>query len=182
MTWCSSNINIIIIVIVIFIIIIVIIIVIIFITIITIVIIIITIIIIIAIVIIVVIIIVFVFVIIIVIVFIIIVVIIITCSFDILVNGGGAVTLSFERPPFLTKNLTVLVRWNRMTILDPVTLLLRGQSEATVDKDDECQHVDSGQSSLHPVVVTAAGKKVVQTDRGHQCPSCSFVTPESQVS
>ncbi|XP_076303284.1 teneurin-a transmembrane protein isoform X10 [Lasioglossum baleicum] len=50
--------------------------------------------------------------------------------FDVLVNGGGAVTLQFQRSPFKPLTRTVFVPWNQIVVLPPVvmTLNMDGQS------------------------------------------------------
>jgi len=49
--------------------------------------------------------------------------------FDILANGGGSVTLQFQRQPFQSRRVTVIVPWNRIMMMDTVTLLLEGDEE-----------------------------------------------------
>ena len=44
--------------------------------------------------------------------------------FDILVNGGGAVTLQFQRSPFRPMTRTVFVPWNQIVVLPPVVLTI----------------------------------------------------------
>lgn len=44
--------------------------------------------------------------------------------FDVLVNGGGAVTLQFQRSPFRPLTRTVFVPWNRILVLPPVQMQL----------------------------------------------------------
>ena len=44
--------------------------------------------------------------------------------FDILVNGGGAVTLQFQRNPYRPEMRTVWAAWNRIVVLDSVVLRL----------------------------------------------------------
>ncbi|XP_071524010.1 teneurin-a-like isoform X5 [Panulirus ornatus] len=47
--------------------------------------------------------------------------------FDVLVNGGGAVTLQFQRTPFEPLTVTVPVPWNQIVVLDPIVMRLKGQ-------------------------------------------------------
>ncbi|XP_069941027.1 teneurin-a isoform X3 [Cherax quadricarinatus] len=47
--------------------------------------------------------------------------------FDVLVNGGGAVTLQFQRAPFEPLTVTVPVPWNQIVVLDPIVMRLKGQ-------------------------------------------------------
>ena len=44
--------------------------------------------------------------------------------FDILVNGGGAVTLQFQRNPYKPEIRTIMVAWNRIVVLERVVLRL----------------------------------------------------------
>lgn len=44
--------------------------------------------------------------------------------FDVLVNGGGAVTLQFQRSPFKPLRKTVFVPWNQIVVLPPVQMEL----------------------------------------------------------
>lgn len=44
--------------------------------------------------------------------------------FDVLVNGGGAVTLQFQRSPFKPKTITVYVPWNQIIVLQPIHMQL----------------------------------------------------------
>ena len=43
--------------------------------------------------------------------------------FDLLVNGGGSVTLVFSRVPFGTKSHVVNVPWNEIVVVDRVILV-----------------------------------------------------------
>ena len=57
--------------------------------------------------------------------------------FDILVNGGGAVVLQFQRNPFHPIKRTILVPWNDIIVmLNPVVM-----SSAPTD-DTDSQHTD----------------------------------------
>ncbi|XP_048511845.1 teneurin-a isoform X2 [Athalia rosae] len=48
--------------------------------------------------------------------------------FDVLVNGGGAVTLQFQRSPFKPLTRTVFVPWNQIVVLPPVAMTLSEES------------------------------------------------------
>ncbi|XP_011183401.2 teneurin-a isoform X2 [Zeugodacus cucurbitae] len=50
--------------------------------------------------------------------------------FDVLVNGGGAVTLQFQRSPFRPLTRTVFVPWNRIVVLPPVQMQLSDDDES----------------------------------------------------
>ncbi|XP_071056324.1 teneurin-a isoform X2 [Onthophagus taurus] len=51
--------------------------------------------------------------------------------FDVLVNGGGAVTLQFQRSPFKPLTRTVFVPWNQIVVLPPVHMQLSEEHEST---------------------------------------------------
>lgn len=46
-----------------------------------------------------------------------------------LVNGGGAVTLQFQRSPFRPTTITVFVPWNQIIVLPPVHMQLSDASD-----------------------------------------------------
>ncbi|XP_058794630.1 teneurin-a isoform X3 [Phymastichus coffea] len=50
--------------------------------------------------------------------------------FDILVNGGGAVTLQFQRSPFKPMTRTVFVPWNQIVVLPPVVLTIDDEADS----------------------------------------------------
>lgn len=47
-----------------------------------------------------------------------------------LVNGGGAVTLQFQRSPFKPLTRTVFVPWNQIVVLPPVVMTLNEEDES----------------------------------------------------
>ncbi|KAL1116307.1 hypothetical protein AAG570_005802 [Ranatra chinensis] len=49
--------------------------------------------------------------------------------FDVLVNGGGAVTLQFQRSPFRPMTRTVFVPWNQIVVLAPITMQLSDDTD-----------------------------------------------------
>ncbi|XP_037027391.1 teneurin-a isoform X8 [Bradysia coprophila] len=49
--------------------------------------------------------------------------------FDVLVNGGGAVTLQFQRSPFRPLTRTVFVPWNQIVVLPPVQMQLSDEDD-----------------------------------------------------
>ncbi|XP_038105737.1 teneurin-a isoform X4 [Culex quinquefasciatus] len=51
--------------------------------------------------------------------------------FDVLVNGGGAVTLQFQRSPFRPLTRTVFVPWNQIVVLPPVQMQLNDEDDQT---------------------------------------------------
>lgn len=46
-----------------------------------------------------------------------------------LVNGGGAVTLQFQRSPFRPLTRTVFVPWNQIVVLPPVAMQLNDDTD-----------------------------------------------------
>lgn len=54
--------------------------------------------------------------------------------FDILVNGGGAITLQFQRSPFRPVTRTVFVPWNQIIVLPPVQMNLVDESDSKMPK------------------------------------------------
>jgi len=97
----------------------------------------------------------------------------IDCSFDILVNGGGSVTLHFQRQPFQMKQVTVMVPWNRLVTMDTVTMVLEGEDEAA---EEMCSGVVHDHYNMRPVVLSTW-----QHTQLGSCPEMSTVIPESQV-
>ncbi|XP_055927054.1 teneurin-m-like isoform X4 [Argiope bruennichi] len=53
--------------------------------------------------------------------------------FDILVNGGGAVTLQFQRNPFHPIKRTVMVPWNTVMVMSPVVMSATVETEVQED-------------------------------------------------
>lgn len=49
-------------------------------------------------------------------------------------NGGGAITLQFQRSPFRPVTRTVFVPWNQIIVLLPVQMNLVDESESTMPK------------------------------------------------
>lgn len=51
-----------------------------------------------------------------------------------MVNGGGAITLQFQRSPFRPVTRTVFVPWNQIIVLPPVQMNLVDESDSTMLK------------------------------------------------
>ena len=92
--------------------------------------------------------------------------------FDMLVNGGGSVTLLFQRHPFEEKQTTVMVPWNHIVTMDAVTLTLAGEAAGS----DECVGTVHDYYDLRPVILSTW-----QHTQLGACPSRSTIIPESQV-
>ena len=91
--------------------------------------------------------------------------------FDMLVNGGGSVTLRFFRNPFETKDTTVMVPWNRMITMETVTLTLKDQQ---LPVEDTCPGVSHDHYVVRPIVLSTW-----QHTQLGACPSKSTIIPES---
>ena len=102
------------------------------------------------------------------------------CSFDILANGGGSVTLHFQRQPFQSRRVTMFIPWNRIMVMDVVTMTLDGSpasaADARDDEEAECD-VQHDYYSLRPSVVSLW--------RHSHLPACTTASttliPETQV-
>lgn len=79
--------------------------------------------------------------------------------FDILVNGGGSVTLQFQRIPFQATTRTVFVPWNEIVVLDPPILMWVGgsnkapQPREAEEKKEPCAQHDL--ANFTPVVMSS---------------------------
>ncbi|CAL1538216.1 unnamed protein product, partial [Lymnaea stagnalis] len=97
-------------------------------------------------------------------------------QFDILVNGGGSVTLEFLRDPFLTQMASVLVPWNQIITMD--TIVMSIESRAHLNAGTTCSNLDNNHDHylLRPVVLSTW-----QHTQLGACPDRSTIIPESQV-
>ncbi|XP_066154380.1 teneurin-m isoform X3 [Euwallacea fornicatus] len=93
--------------------------------------------------------------------------------FDLLVNGGGAVTLQFGRSPFRPQSHIVFVPWNEVVIIDNVIMTL-GEEKAIASVPQPCTTHDY--DTMKPVVL-ATWKHGFQG----ACPDKSAILAESQV-
>ncbi|XP_064637221.1 teneurin-m-like isoform X2 [Lineus longissimus] len=93
--------------------------------------------------------------------------------FDILVNGGGSVTLQFLRQPFKTKAATVTVPWNKLITMDPVIMTL---GDEAITAPEPCPDTNHDHYSMRPLVLSTWE----HTQLG-SCSSKSAIIPESQV-
>ena len=97
-----------------------------------------------------------------------------SCRFDILVNGGGSVTLQFLRLPFVQREVTVMVPWNEMVTVETVTLLIK--DEVAPSESAACDGVEHDHYVMRPVVMSTW-----QHTQLSACPSRSGLIAESQV-
>jgi len=82
-------------------------------------------------------------------------------------------TLTFQRHPFKVKQTTLMVPWNRLVMLDVVTMVLEGEQEPSVES---CPNVSHDHYVMRPVVLSTW-----QHTQLGSCPEQSTVIPESQV-
>lgn len=75
------------------------------------------------------------------------------CRFDMLANGGGSVTLQFQRQPFQTQNVTVIVPWNRIITMDVVTMLLDSETSQHASDLFCSGDIEHDHYNLKPVVL-----------------------------
>ncbi|XP_026491587.2 teneurin-m isoform X3 [Vanessa tameamea] len=93
--------------------------------------------------------------------------------FDLLVNGGGAVTLHFGRSPFKRSTQVVFVPWNEVVIIDEV-MMTTSDEKGGVGPPQACLAHDY--DAMKPVVL-ATWKHGFQG----ACPDKSAILAESQV-
>ncbi|XP_031338872.1 teneurin-m isoform X6 [Photinus pyralis] len=93
--------------------------------------------------------------------------------FDLLVNGGGAVTLQFGRQPFRPEKHIVFVPWNEVVIIDDVIMNI-GEDKGIVNIPQPCSA--HNYETMKPVVL-ATWKHGFQG----ACPDKSAILAESQV-
>ncbi|XP_064078294.1 teneurin-m-like isoform X3 [Macrobrachium nipponense] len=104
--------------------------------------------------------------------------------FDIMVNGGGAVTLSFGKMPFSPRLIRVLVPWNEVVVLDDIIMTVSGLS-GTDHADTYHDHpqrllstqcIDHDYDLLRPVVMATW-----QNSFQGKCPDTDAILAEAQV-
>ncbi|KAF5270057.1 hypothetical protein FQA39_LY08469 [Lamprigera yunnana] len=93
--------------------------------------------------------------------------------FDLLVNGGGAVTLQFGRSPFRPEKHIVFVPWNEVVIIDNVVMNI-GEDKGLINIPQPC--AAHNYESTKPVIL-ATWKHGFQG----ACPDKSAILAESQV-
>ncbi|XP_028838153.1 teneurin-2 isoform X4 [Denticeps clupeoides] len=89
-------------------------------------------------------------------------------TFDLLANGGAAVTLHFERAPFLSQERTVWLPWNRFYAMDTLVLKTEENTIAACDL--------SGFVRPDPVVVSSPLSSFFSSN-----PALHHIIPETQV-
>ncbi|XP_017122860.1 teneurin-m isoform X1 [Drosophila elegans] len=94
--------------------------------------------------------------------------------FDLMVNGGGAVTLQFGRAPFRPQSRIVQVPWNEVVIIDVVVMSMSEEKGLASTTTHTCFAHDY---DLMKPVVLASWKHGFQG----ACPDRSAILAESQV-
>ncbi|XP_056012586.1 teneurin-m-like isoform X7 [Ostrea edulis] len=94
--------------------------------------------------------------------------------FDILVNGGGSVTLEFTRQPFQSHTISVSVPWNQIITMETVIMDL--QLGSFSQPDPSLCGVGHDHHSMKPIVLSTW-----QHTQLGACPEKSTLIPESQV-
>ncbi|XP_029639322.1 teneurin-m isoform X3 [Octopus sinensis] len=94
--------------------------------------------------------------------------------FDILVNGGGSVTLQFNREPFPAQSASVLVPWNQIITMDTVIMTL--EDDDWIAPNPILCNVEHQYYLLRPVVLSTW-----QHTQLGACPEKTTIIPESQV-
>uniref|UniRef100_A0A8C1IIE9 Teneurin-2 n=1 Tax=Cyprinus carpio TaxID=7962 RepID=A0A8C1IIE9_CYPCA len=89
-------------------------------------------------------------------------------TFDLVANGGGSLTLHFERAPFLSQERTVWLPWNRFYAMDTVVLQTQEKTPARCDL--------SGFVRPDPLVLPSPLSSFFSSN-----PSEKHILPESQV-
>ena len=56
--------------------------------------------------------------------------------FDMAVNGGGGVTLQFQRSPLKATTRTTYLPWNRIIVINPVVMTPYGGAGISWDEED----------------------------------------------
>ena len=100
------------------------------------------------------------------------------CRYDLLVNGGAAVSLVFQRPSFLTQRKNVMVASSSFVVVDTVTLLTadeQTQQEAGDNAHQNCS--DDNSAVMPPLIMSSHLLSTISTS----CHTLSTVTLESQV-
>lgn len=93
--------------------------------------------------------------------------------FDLMVNGGGAITLQFGRSPFRPQSIIVQVPWNEVIIIDTVVMSM-SEDKTLIAMPHTCFSHDY--DTMKPVVL-ASWKHGFQG----ACPDRSAILAESQV-
>ena len=56
--------------------------------------------------------------------------------FDLAVNGGGGVTLQFQRSPLKATTRTINLPWNQILVIDPVVMMPYAGTGISWDQED----------------------------------------------
>ena len=107
------------------------------------------------------------------------------CRYDLLVNGGGAVILVYQRPSFVTQHKNVMVASNKFVMVETVTLLTSQQRHdgdaagpSAVSCSDTAHHYYTV-TIISPVVMATSQR--CSSTLSSSCHSLSTVAVQSQV-
>ena len=84
--------------------------------------------------------------------------------FDLLVNGGGAVTLQFQRSPFKPLTRTSYIPWNQIYVMDSVVMASNGGAGISWEEEDSSLQLQYSApclphtSTIRPVLVATEGQ------------------------
>ena len=99
------------------------------------------------------------------------------CRYDLLVNGGGAVSLVFQRPSFVTQHKNVMVASNSFVVVDTVILLTADQQRLQRGTRHGSRHNCTSRLHDQPVVVSSHLLSALSIS----CHTLNTVRLESQV-
>ena len=75
--------------------------------------------------------------------------------FDMAVNGGGGVTLQFQRSPLKATTRTLYLPWNRIVVINPVIMTPHGGAGISWNQDDTSAKVKYSQPCLDHDLTTS---------------------------
>ncbi|CAB4063440.1 Teneurin-m,Tenascin,Teneurin-a [Lepeophtheirus salmonis] len=108
--------------------------------------------------------------------------------FDMVVNGGGAVTLQFQRSPLKAMTRTTYIPWNRIVVINPVVMTSYGGMGISRDEEDTslqvsyfepCQAHDY--EKVKPKVFSSYFSQYTAPTSGHLSPEIQAFREKIQV-
>ena len=101
------------------------------------------------------------------------------------VNGGGGVTLQFQRSPLKATTRTLYLPWNRIVVINPVIMTPNGGAGISWSEEDSAAKVKYTQpclshdhSRMRPAVLSSHRPGLAVGLQGRQ----GQIVPETQVS
>ena len=98
--------------------------------------------------------------------------------YDLMVNGGGSVVLTFQRPSFLAASTDVFVPWNEFVVAPSVTM------KTPREPSEVPQGLDGGNSCDVSLLFPPSASVLVTTVRAYTAAECEekgSIVPEMQV-